>query len=82
MATMLIRNLPDDMNEEGVRELLGGTEKLLSVEFLPEGDGATTRQVVVTLDMSDPEAERLAALFQGRIHEGHALRLSVMHFME
>ena len=83
MATILIRNLPESLDEAGLRELLGGTDRLLSVEFLKDSGSATTpRQAVVNLDMSATEAEVLVSRYQGRIVEGNELRISVMHFMD
>ena len=82
MATMLIRNLPDRVDESRLRELLG-PDDFVSVEFQDDPNPTTSkRQAIVTLDMPAFEADRFVAKYNGMIVEGRKLRVSVMHLME
>lgn len=82
MATMLIRNLPDGVDEARVIEALGGDDRVTKIEFQDDPNPNTSqRQAIVTLDMGTYEAEQLANRYQGMILEGRPLRLVVMHLM-
>ena len=82
MATMLIRNLPDEVEESRLIEALGGGDRVQNIEYQDDPNPNTsTRQAIVTLDMSTHDAETLANKYQGMILEGRPLRLIVMHLM-
>lgn len=82
MATMLIRNLPDEVDESRLIEALGGDDRVKKIEFVDDPNPNTSQaQAIVTLDMGTYEAEQLANRYQGMILEGRPLRLVVMHMM-
>lgn len=82
MATVLIRNLPDRVDEARLTEVLGGPDQVLSIEMKEDPNPSTsTRQAIVNLKMTPYEAERLVSKYQGMIMEGKPMRISVMHLM-
>jgi RNA recognition motif-containing protein len=82
MATVLIRNLPDRVDESRLTEVLGGPERVTSIEFKEDPNPTTSlRQAIVTLDMTPYEAEQIVTKYQGMILEGRPMRISVIHFM-
>lgn len=82
MATLLIRNLPDRVDEARLIEVLGGAELVESVEIRDDPNPSTSaRQAIVSMNMSPYEAERTVARYQGMILEGRPLRIYVMHLM-
>lgn len=82
MATVLIRNLPDRVDEARLTEVLGGPDLVKSIEFKEDLNPSTSlRQAIVSLNMTPYEAERLTARYQGMILEGRPIRISVMHLM-
>ena len=82
MATMLIRNLPDEFEESRLIDALGGGDRVKNIEYQDDPNPNTSaRQAIVTLDMSTHDAEMLANKYQGMILEGKPLRLIVMHLM-
>jgi len=82
MATVLIRNLPDRVDEARLTEVLGGPDQVLSIEMKEDPNPSTsTRQAIVNLKMTPYEAERLVSRYQGMIVEGKPMRISVMHLM-
>ncbi len=82
MSTILIRNLPDRVDEARLTEVLGGPDCVTSIEFKEDTNPSTSlRQAIVTLNMTPYEAERVVNKYQGMILEGRPLRISVMHFM-
>lgn len=81
MATMLIRNLPDNADEARLREVLG-PHQVTSIEFQDDPNPNTSqRQAIVTLDMPAFEAEQFVTKYNGRIVDGKKLRVTVMHLM-
>ncbi len=82
MATILIRNLPDRVDDARLTELLGGPERVASIEIKEDPNPATSlRQAIVSLNMTPFEAERIATKYQGMIIEGRPIRISVIHLM-
>lgn len=82
MTTVLIRNLPDRVDEARITEVLGGPDQVLSIELKEDPNPSTsTRQAIVTLKMTPYEAEQLINKYQGMILEGRPMRISVMHLM-
>jgi hypothetical protein len=82
VATVLIRNLPDRVDESRLTEVLGGPERVTSIEFKEDSNPTTSlRQAIVTLDMTPYEAEQIVTKYQGMILEGRPMRISVIHFM-
>ncbi len=81
MATMLIRNLPDRVDDARLREVLG-EQRVTNIEYQDDPNPKTSdRQALVTLDMPAYEAEQLANKYNGMILEGRQVRISVIHFM-
>ncbi len=83
MATMLIRNLPDDFEEARLIEALGGGDRIGKIEYQDDPNPNTSQQqAIVTLNMDTYEAERLAKRYHGMIFGGRPLRVIVMHLMD
>lgn len=81
MATMLIRNLPNRVDDARLREVLG-EQRVTNIEYQDDPNPNTSdRQALVTLDMPPYEAEQLAKKYNGMILEGKPVRISVIHFM-
>jgi hypothetical protein len=82
MTTVLIRNLPDRVDETRLTEVLGGPEQIVSIEMKEDPNPSTSmRQALVALKMTPYEAEQLVSKYQGMILEGRPMRISVMHLM-
>jgi hypothetical protein len=81
MATILIRNLPDKIDDARLREVLGESQ-VTNIEYQDDPNPNTSaRQALVTLDMPAYEAEQIANKYNGMVLDGKALRISVIHFM-
>jgi hypothetical protein len=81
MATMLIRNLPNRVDDARLREVFG-EHQVTNIEYQDDPNPNTSdRQALVTLDMPAYEAEQLANKFNGMVLEGRKVRISVIHFM-
>lgn len=81
MATLLIRNLPNRVDDARLREVLG-EHQVTNIEYQDDPNPNTSdRQALVTLDMPAYEAEQLANKYNGMILEGRQVRISVIHFM-
>jgi hypothetical protein len=82
-ATIVNRNLPDELAEPELRERLSRTLKISDLELVADkGTGMTSRQAVVKVDMPMFEAEALAQKWNGRIVEGRPLRVFASLFMQ
>lgn len=82
MTTVLIRNLPERVDQARLTEVLGGPELVTSIEFKEDPNPSTSlRQAIVSLKMTPFEAERIVNKYQGMILEGRPMRISVMHLM-
>lgn len=82
MATMLIRNLPDEFEESRLIAALGGGDRVEKIEYQDDPNPNTSQQqAIVTLSMDTYEAEQLAKRYHGMIFGGRPLRLIVMHMM-
>ena len=81
MATILIRNLPDKIDDARLREVLGESQ-VTNIEYQDDPNPNTSaRQALVTLDMPAYEAEQIANKYNGMVLDGKALRISDIHFM-
>jgi hypothetical protein len=82
-ATIIIRNLSDELDEPDLRQRLSETLKIEQMELVPDkGAGMTSRQAIVKVDMPLFEADELAQRWNGRIVGGRELRVTTMRFME
>ena len=82
MATIIIRNLPDRITEDRLRELFGGEGLVKEIDIRDDPNPNTAdRQAILTLEMSAYEAEQLAKRYQGMVIDGHDIRIAVAHFM-
>ena len=82
-ATIIIRNLSDELDEPDLRQRLSETLKIEQMELVPDkGTGMTSRQAIVKVDMPMFEADALAQQWNGRIVGGREIRVTTMHFME
>ena len=77
MATeIFIRNLPNGTTEEFLREFLSNTVEIVEIKFLPDPNPNTSDcQALVVVDLAHYDAEQLANRFNGRIIDGHTLRV-------
>ncbi|MGB5590590.1 MAG: RNA-binding protein [Gammaproteobacteria bacterium] len=81
-STLLIRNLPDTITEEALREALGQYIPINKIELMPDPAPATSdKQAVVHAEFSTFEAEKFAQRFNGRMVEGRKVAVSAMLFM-
>ena len=82
-STILIRNLPDDITEEALREALGQHLPVGKLEIMPDPNETTSdKQAVVHADIPKFEADAFAQRFNGRIIQGREVRVSAMLFMD
>ena len=68
---IVIGNLPDDVDEEGIREALSSFAKADQIRLANESGTPTA---LIDLEMSRAQAESLAQRINGRIYQGRALR--------
>jgi RNA recognition motif-containing protein len=82
-STILIRNLPDDITEEAVREAVGHYLPVTKVEIVPDPNEMTSdKQAVLHAEIPTFEAEAFAQRFNGRIVQGRQVRVTAMLFMD
>lgn len=82
-ATILIRNLPDTITEETLREGLGDYIPVTKIELMPDPAPDTSdKQAVVHAEFSTFEAEEFAQRFNGRVIQGRKVAVTAMLFME
>jgi RNA recognition motif-containing protein len=86
MATeVFIRNLPDGTTEEFLREFLANAAEITEIKFIPDPNPNTSDcQAMVVVDLPHYDAEQLANRFNGRIVDGHTLRVvaSLYHTLQ
>ena len=86
MATeVFIRNLPDGTTEEFLREFLANVAEITEIKFIPDPNPNTSDcQAMVVVDLPHYDAEQLANRFNGRIVDGHTLRVvaSLYHTLQ
>jgi RNA recognition motif-containing protein len=82
-STILIRNLPDTITEETLREGLGNYIPITKIELIPDPAPDTSdMQAIVHAEFSTFEAETFAQRFNGRVIQGRKVAVSAMLFME
>jgi RNA recognition motif-containing protein len=73
---VFIRNLPDGTTEEFLREFLSNSVEIIEIKFISDPNPNTTDcQALVLVDLPHYDAEQLANRFNGRIVDGHTLRV-------
>jgi len=73
---VFIRNLPDGTTEEFLQEFLANTAEIIEIKFIPDPNPNTSDcQAMVVVDLPHFDAEQLANRFNGRIVDGHTLRV-------
>jgi hypothetical protein len=68
---IVIGNLPDNVSEEGIREVL---RPFAPVENITLTKDSGTPSAVIEMEMTRGQAEALAKRIQGRIYQGRDLR--------
>ena len=67
---IVIGNLPDDLDEEGVRDALSPFAPVEAIQFVHESGAPTA---VISLETSRAHAEQLAHRIRGRLYQGKPL---------
>jgi len=81
-STILIRNLPDDIAEETLRQAIGEYLPVTKLEILDDPNPKTSdKQAVIHADIPTFEAETFARRFNGRIIQGREVTVVAMLFM-
>jgi RNA recognition motif-containing protein len=68
---IVIGNLPDDVTEEGLRDVLTGVAPVEHIHLVPEGAAPSA---VIDMEMTKLQADALANRIQGRMYKGRPLR--------
>jgi len=68
---IVIGNLPDDVDDEGIREALSPFAPVDSIKLIKEGSAPSA---IIEMEMTREQAEALAKRIQGRVYQGRELR--------
>lgn len=67
---IVIGNLPDDVDEEGIRDALSPFAPVEAISLVHESGAPTA---LIELDTTRPHAEHLADRIRGRLYQGKPL---------
>ena len=67
---IVIGNLPDDVDEEGIRDALSPFAPVEAIKLVHDSGAPTA---LIEMETTRPHAEQLAERIRGRLYQGRAL---------